>query len=182
MRQPRLWIEIVITVIIAVAAFFAGRASVAGLIPANGPGSTAGNGGTEGVAAQSATREEVPAGTVVPDLEGEVAANVAMPKAVIPAAPGVDSKKRIFEVTIEGGKFVPDTIVVNAGDIASVTFASADGSYEIVQPDYGFKMNISEGEKRLLEGQFSHPGKYLFYCNSCGGPAAGPRGYFIVVP
>lgn len=180
MRQGRFWIEIVVVLIVAVAAFFIGRA----FFPAESMPRDVSNNGVElsGDLEQSTTREEVPTDTVVPDQNSSVPANVAKPDTVIPAAPGVESKKRIFNISINSGKFVPDTVIVNVGDIANVTFTAVDQAYEIVQPDYGFKLNIAKGESKLLEAQFNTPGKYMFYCASCGGPEAGPKGYFTVVP
>lgn len=136
----------------------------------------------EDVTGQIVTREEVPPGVVVPDQTANVPANVARPEVVVSAAPDTESKKRVFSISIDGGKFIPDTVILNAGDIANVTFTAVDRSYEVVQPDHGFRLNIPAGESKLLEAQFNIPGKYTFYCGSCGGPDAGPRGYFTVVP
>lgn len=131
---------------------------------------------------QSRTKLPLPANVTVPEAGFPAGDNVAIPEVVRPAAPGVSSKYREFQVSIEGGKFVPDTVAVYANDIAHITFSAVDRTYDVVQPDYGFSLQIPKGTSKLLEGQFSKTGKYLFYCASCGGPDAGPVGYIVVTP
>jgi plastocyanin len=138
--------------------------------------------GAENEAAAGLTREDVPAGTTAPGRDAQVAENIAVPEAVAEAAPGVDSKRREFRVELKGGAFVPDTVIINQGDIARITFTAVDGDYDLFQPDYGFRLTLPQGEERMLEGYFSRDGKYMFYCPSCGGPDEGPKGYIVVVP
>jgi hypothetical protein len=164
---------IVVLLIAGIAGYYLGRNNVG----MGGPSQDA-----AGEAARSDTREDVPAGTTVPDPGAQVASNIAVPEGVAPAAPGVDSKKRQFSVEVRGDAFVPDTVIVSRGDIAQINFLAVDKDYDLVQPDYGFSLALPQGEKRLLEAQFPNAGKYVFYCPSCGGPDSGPKGYIIVVP
>lgn len=168
---------VAVLVIAGLAGYYLGR-NKAGLGgPQGGP-----NGTGDGAPAASATREDVPAGTGVPEPGANVAANIAVPQSVAPAAPGVDSKKRQFRVEVNNGAFVPDTVIVKRGDIAHISFVAVDKDYDLVQPDYGFSLQLPRGEEKLLEAQFPNDGKYIFYCPSCGGPDSGPKGYIIVVP
>lgn len=130
----------------------------------------------------SRTREDVPRNVTVPDANSAVSAEVAKPEVVIDAAPGVVSQYRAFKVRIENDTFIPSTIIVHTGDIAHIDFTAVDKPYDIVQPDYGFKLTIAKSETRLLEGQYTSPGKYVFYCESCGGLDSTARGYITVVP
>ncbi len=130
----------------------------------------------------SDTRQDVPSGTTVPDQNTNVSGDVARPDAVTAAAPGVDSKKRTFKINIDNNKFDPSTVIVYAGDIAHIEFTAVDKNYDIVQPDYGFRLDIAKGQTRLIEGQYNSTGKYIFYCESCGGLEGGVQGYVIVVP
>lgn len=148
----------------------------------NGPGGNNSNTGAAVDPNSSLTREEVPAGITVPDAGSSASADVAVPNSVATAAPGVESKKRSFKINIEDDEFKPSTVIINLGDIANINFTAVDKSYDIVQPDYGFRLTIQEGQTRLLEGQFANPGKYLFYCESCGGLEGDTKGYIIVVP
>jgi hypothetical protein len=148
----------------------------------DGAGNGSGDGSESTGAAKSPTREDVSEDTVVPDSGAVVAANVAVPESVAPAAPGVESKKRQFRIEVRGGAFVPDTVIVAQGDIAHIVFVAVDGDYDLFQPDYGFRLTLPQGKERLLEAQFPNDGKYLFYCPSCGGPDSGPTGYIVVVP
>jgi plastocyanin len=130
----------------------------------------------------SKTRLDVPADTKVPDSSSQVSADVAKPISVSVAAPGTTSKKRTFTVSINNNDFSPSNVIINVGDIAHIDFTAVDKAYDITQPDYGFQLNIAKGETKLLEGQYPSPGKYVFYCESCGGPDKGPVGYITVVP
>lgn len=132
---------------------------------------------------QSQTVSEVPSDTKIPELGAtDVAAGVAVPTNVTAAAPGVDAKFRGFTVNIEGDKFSPETIIVKQGDTTSIKFTSVDKAYDFTQPDYGLFTSIPKGVTKLVEFGGVNPGKYTYYCKSCGGPEKGPVGYIVVVP
>jgi plastocyanin len=167
---------VVIVLIILIAMLWGKKA-------ATGPEGGVATGSVSGVVPEeSKTRLEVPANTKVPDANSEVGADVAKPTAVANAAPGVSSKFRAFSISINNNDFAPGTVIISVGDIAHIDFTAVDRSYDITQPDYGFKLNIAKGETKLLEGQYSTAGKYIFYCSECGGPDKGPVGYIVVVP
>ena len=161
---------IVIVIVVAGVWFYLGG----GFGGVSAPAAPAG-GGTE-------TRSDAPSDVVVPDVGAtNVPANVAVPQNVAPAAPGVSAKFRSFEIKVDGGKFVPDTLAVNVGDTVNVKITAVDKDYDFVQPDYGFSFPLPKGIQKTLEFGATTEGKYTFYCSSCGGPDKGPVGYIIVV-
>ena len=131
----------------------------------------------------SDTVSEVPDNIRIPEAGEEQKGDTAVPDLVTSAAPGVEAKFRGFNVVISKGGFSPGEIVARQGDTVKITFSTSDGSYDVVQPDYGFKTRvINPGETQILEFGATTPGKYTFFCGSCGGPDDGPVGHFVVVP
>jgi len=135
---------------------------------------------------QSETWDKVPLLTQVPEIgEKNLNKNIAFPVSVLPELKTPegfehDSLVRTFEVTISDNKFSPNTIIVYQGDRPRVNFTALDGDYYIRQPDYGLKQTISKGETGLMSFRAEAPGKFTFYCESCGGPEKGPIGYIII--
>ncbi len=118
---------------------------------------------------------------IVPNQDSKnLPANVARPENVVPAAPGSDSKLRIFEIKIDKNKFIPDTVIVNSGDVLNLQFSAIDKNYDISQPDFGFSKSIKKGGSGLISLQASASGKFKFFCPSCGGPDKGPVGYLVI--
>ena len=167
---------VVIAVIVAVVLWKVGVPGEGTGGPDAGPG--AAGSGTQG---QVATSEAVPVGTVVPGLDSKVPDNVAKPVSVS-ALGTVEADSRTFEMQLDKDRFQPDTVIINANDLAYVRIHAVDKAYTIVQPDYGISLTIPKGETKTFAGQFTSPGKYLLYCSSCGGPEQGPKGYLVAVP
>jgi len=134
------------------------------------------------VESSSKTMGAVPAGTTVPEVGSAVPENVAPPTSERQVAPVTDSKYRTFDVSVTGDKFAPDTIIVRADDTFHITFLAGDKNYDFYQPDKGLFTVLPKGVKRIVESGYQQPGKYTFYCKSCGGPDKGPVGYIIAVP
>lgn len=147
----------------------------------HGPRST--QQGTNPATNASSTVQEVSSDVKVPDADAaDVAKDVAVPKVVSDAAPGVEAKFRAFDVKVENGSFSPSTIIVRQGDTANIKFTAVDRDYDFVQPDYGLSSKLLRGKTQLIEFAGVNPGKFTFYCSSCGGPSKGPIGYVVVVP
>lgn len=108
--------------------------------------------------------------------------NIAKPKNVTPASPVSDASLRDFEVIVaENNKFSPEIITAYKGDIINFYIKAVDKDYDWTQPDYGFSnFKINKGETKKIQFQASAEGKFMFYCESCGGPDKGPIGYIIV--
>lgn len=138
---------------------------------------TQGVGGTN-----SETLGNVPAGTHVPESGETASGDVAVPVTVIEAAPGVQAKSRSYTVAVSGNKFTPSTVVVRLGDTTSIRFTAEDGDYDFTQPDLGLSAKLLKGKEQLIQVTPSNPGKFMFFCASCGGPDKGPVGYLVVVP
>src|SRR5687767_8059641 len=140
MRQPRLWIEIAVVVIVAIAAFFAGRSLS---LPASpDPGIQA----SSDPMTSSPTREDVPAGTSIPSpTSTDLPPGVAQPEDMKLSGGNSSPYLRRFKVDVKDGEVIPNNIVVRAGDILTVVFESGDKAYEFVQPDYGLAWRVPEG-------------------------------------
>ncbi len=177
--NKRTWLVIVgaliVVLLVALIVWQLTKNAGSGNQAAGGPGGAAGT-------ASSTTRLPVPVGTTVPDANSSVSGDVAKPQSVTQAAPGVTSKIRTFSVQINHNTFTPAEFDAYVGDIVSINFTAVDKDYDVVQPDYGFKLTIPKGQTKLLQGQYTSAGKYIFYCQSCGGPQSGPVGYLVAVP
>jgi len=130
-------------------------------------------------------RAEVPEDIAVPEIGTPLTAaqkeEIALPTVVVPAAPGVTSKYRSFDIKAEDGKFVPLQVIVNVGDTVHVNFTAVDKAYDIVFPSYNMKQTAQAGQTKILEFQAIAEGKFTYYCQLCGGPDKGPKGNIIVV-
>ncbi len=132
----------------------------------------------------STTHLPVPPNTKVPE-PGEKPADttVAVPVSVTPAAPGVEAKIRSYNITANANVFDPSTVIANVGDTIHINFTAVDKTYDITVPDYGLKQTAKKGETKVLEFQAVAEGKYLYYCELCGGTATAPgsaSGYMII--
>jgi plastocyanin len=143
-------------------------------------GISGGNVGTGGTG--SLTKSAVPAGTVVPGVGAtSTPKNVAVPQVVTPAAPGVSAQLRVFNISADKDAFAPSTVIANEGDTVHINFTAVDKTYDITFPDYGMKQTAAAGETKILEFQATSPGKFAYYCESCGNSATSPSGYIIIV-
>lgn len=127
------------------------------------------------------TREAAPAEIAVPDAKATgTPANVAIPKTTAPANAANSATFRSFDVSVQGGKFAPDTVIVNQWDTVRISLTAVDAAYDFTQADFGFKLPLPKGEAKMLEFSASGQGDFLFYCTLCGGPDKGPKGHLIV--
>jgi len=130
-------------------------------------------------------RQEAPVITRIPDANEVLPAaqqkEIAVPTVVVPAAPGVDSKFRNFNITAEGGKFIPEKIIVQVGDTVHVNFTAVDKDYDITFPSYNMKQTAKQGQTKILEFQAVQDGSFLYYCESCGGAEGTTKGNIIIV-
>lgn len=130
-------------------------------------------------------RQEAPVITRIPDANEILPAaqqkEIAVPTVVVPAAPGVDSKFRNFDITAEGGKFIPEKIIVQVGDTVHINFTAVDKDYDITFPSYNMKQTAKQGQTKILEFQAVQDGSFLYYCESCGGAEGMTKGNIIIV-
>ena len=56
-----------------------------------------------------------------------------------------------------------------------------DKDYDLTIPDYGIKKLVKKGEKGVVQFMAVAEGKFLFYCESCGGADSSAKGYIVVV-
>lgn len=129
-------------------------------------------------------REEVPANIVVPDKDTVLTEaqkkEIALPTVVTPAAPGVDSQFRSFDIKAEGGAFVPSKIIARMGDTIHVNFTAVDKDYDIVFPSYNMKQTAKKGQTKILEFQAVADGSFTYYCDACGGENSATKGNVII--
>jgi heme/copper-type cytochrome/quinol oxidase subunit 2 len=131
---------------------------------------------------QDPYKSAVEENTVVPEKDDVVEdERVAVPKVVSKAAPNVEAKFRSFDIVASEGVFKPSEIIVNEGDTVHVDFMSTDAEYDITFPSYGMKQTASAGETKILEFQANQPGKFIYYCESCGGEESLATGNIVVV-
>lgn len=144
---------------------------------------TGGSGATTTTASKvSPTASAVPAGTVVPGANSSTSADVAKPSSVSTIGANGVVDQRNFSVEVKNDTVTPQKVIVYAGDVVNIGFASADRQYDFVQPDNGMEWTISAGKPIVLSFQSPNIGQFTYYCKSCGGPSKGPVGYFVVVP
>jgi len=104
-----------------------------------------------------------------------------LPTVVAPAAPGVESNYRSFDIKAEEGKFIPNKIIANQGDTVHINFTAVDKGYDIIFPSYGMKQIAKIGQTKVLEFQALSDGSFLYYCEVCGGADSLATGQIIVV-
>lgn len=130
-------------------------------------------------------REEAPVITHIPEANEVLPAAqqqvVAVPTVVVPAAPGVESNFRNFNISGEGGKFIPEKVIAKVGDTIHINFTAVDGDYDIVFPSYNMKQAAKKGQTKILEFQAVQDGSFVYYCESCGGLSSTAKGNIIIV-
>lgn len=180
MQSSKIWIWVGIAV--AVIALIAIVFFVVRSLPP-GPASSGDTGNSAPSEPPSPTRQEVPSGTVVPEVSStNLPSGVAQPESVKPSGGSSSPYLRNFHLTVKNDAVSPNNIVAYAGDILTISFESGDKSYEFVQPDFGLGWQIPAGGAKTLQFQATTPGKFIFYCPSCGGPDRGPVGYITAAP
>lgn len=107
---------------------------------------------------------------------------VAVPVSQTEAAPGVSAQLRKFQIKADNNAFDPSTVIVNKGDTVSIAFTAVDKAYDITIPDYGLKQTAQKGETKTLEFQAVTDGKFVFYCDLCGGASSSVKGSLVVKP
>lgn len=119
----------------------------------------------------------------VPEKDTEkIPENVARPIVAEPNISDSESKIRLFEITAENNAFTPDTVVINANDTILIKITAVDRDYDFVQPDYKLKQTIPKGETKKVGFQGSATGEFTFFCEICGGPEKGAKGFVIIKP
>lgn len=131
---------------------------------------------------KSETQLDIPENVSVPEQNQQTSQDVAAPVSVVPASPQNNTSLRTFEIKAEGDLFKPNEIITYTGDVVEIKVTAVDKNYEWIQPDYGFNVKISKGATKSIEFQATTVGKFIFYCESCGGLKSAAIGYVTVVP
>ncbi len=138
-------------------------------------------GGTREVIQEEIATPEVPAGAAAetgsePAAEAPIATpeGIAIPQNVTQVSgPSGEAGFRDFIVRAENGKYFPDKIVVNDGDVITIQLTAVDGDYNIFFPDFGSYLAAKQGETKKTQFQATPFGQYRFYCEACGNGAEG---------
>lgn len=138
----------------------------------------------DGSQTTSTTRGEVTNDLMVPDVGAQVSGEIAVPTSVVDAAPGVEAKRRTFDIAFDGSVFTPSQVIVHVGDTTSIHFKTSSGTCSFVQPDLGLSAKFTSEREQLIEvtPPTGATGKYQFFCTNLGGPTQGPIGYLVVAP
>lgn len=130
-------------------------------------------------------RRAVPVDIKVPEKGDEMPDDlkdvIAVPEVSVVAAPGTSAKSRSFVIKAENNQFTPENIIVNMGDIVQVTFQAVDKDYDIIFTGYNMMQTAKQGEIKPLSFQASQDGRFVYYCEICGGIESSARGEIIVV-
>jgi len=131
-------------------------------------------------------RVEAPTNIKVPEandktLTEEQKKDVSIPTVVTPAAPGVQSSYRSFDLRGEGGLFAPSKIIVRMGDTIHINFSAVDKDYDFILPSYGVKTTAKKGQVKVIEFYAVQDGSYTYYCESCGGINSTAKGEIVIV-
>lgn len=133
----------------------------------------------------TAFRAEVPKDIVVPEVGTNKNAlsdkEIVVPTTVTPAAPGVESKFRVFNIRAEQGVFNPSKVIARVGDTVHINFTAVDKDYDIVFPSYNMMQQAKSGQTKTLEFQALQEGAFVYYCDSCGGAEGKTKGQIIIV-
>lgn len=137
---------------------------------------------------RSPTWSEAPRNIKVPE-EGDTGfeESIAIPLTVVEDSKLGDTWKvaastRIFEIRAVGDRFIPSTVIVYQGDRLHLKISAEDKDYDFYQPDYGNRQTIKAGETKAVSFRAVESGQFTFFCETCGGPASGPKGFLIVKP
>ena len=157
-------------------------AAVAFLSFGNPQSNTAPEQTQNGTGTNVVTREAPPSNVVVPDTgTTNVPTGVAVPESVSPSQTGSSQDLRTFAIQANAGAFIPDTVIMKKGDTVHINITAVDRDYDFTQPDYGANgIKIPKGTTKAIDFDGTAPGKFMFYCSSCGGPTKGPVGYIII--
>lgn len=130
-------------------------------------------------------RKAVPADSVVLEVGSEVAEElkdvVAVPSIAISASPGSTEQSRAFQIKGEGNKFIPAQMTINFNDVIYIYFEAVDKDYDIIIPGYKIKQTAKQGETKLIAFSALKDGRFVYYCESCGGLESEAKGEIVVV-
>ncbi len=122
-----------------------------------------------------------PANIKVPSA-GESISNhdISSPVAVAPSTTNPGEVVRTFNVRAFNNNYDHNTIIVNDGDLVKINFTAVDDAYDLTIPVLKLQVSAKKGETKLLEFKATPAGKYLFYCDLCGGINSSMHGYLII--
>lgn len=107
--------------------------------------------------------------------------DLAVPVSVAPSTINSDAKVRTFAIKASNNVFDPNTIIVNVGDTVIIKLTAVGKAYDLTSPMLDLKISAKKGETKTGQFEAATEGKYLFYCDLCGGQNSSTNGYIIIV-
>lgn len=130
-------------------------------------------------------RQAVPVDIKVPEVGEQLPPDlvdvVAVPEHSIDIQVPGGANFRIFRIRGEGNKFSPEQVIVNFKDMVHIELMAIDKDYDVVLSGYNMKVSAKKGETKAIEFQALQDGRFLYFCDSCGGPESVAKGEIIVV-
>ncbi len=129
-------------------------------------------------------RQPVPVDIKVPEvgenIPTELVDVVAVPEQSIDT--GTEGNNfRIFRVRAENDKFLPSQVIANFRDMVHIELMAIDKDYDLVLSGYNMMIKAKQGETKAVEFQAVQDGRFIYYCESCGGVNSTARGEIIIV-
>lgn len=130
-------------------------------------------------------RQPVPIDIKVPEvgenLPAELVDVVAVPEHSVDIAVPGGANFRIFRIKAENDKFSPSQVIANFKDMVHIELMAIDKDYDLVLAGYNMTVNAKQGETKAVEFQALQDGRFLYYCESCGGADSTAKGEIIIV-
>lgn len=114
---------------------------------------------------EGGSREPIKEVIVTPEKESKgVPSGVAVPQDVIRREEDGGKALRNFSIKGENNTYVPNTIVVNDGDVINISFTAVEKKYNIFFPDFGIYKTVEKGQTQTVNFQATPYGQYTFFC------------------
>ncbi len=130
-------------------------------------------------------RKAVPVDVKVPEVGESVPESlreiIAVPTHVVQSNQGSETDLRIFTIRGENNRFIPEQIIANYRDTVHIEFTAVDKDYDIVLLGYNMMQRAKMGETKAFEFQAIQEGRFLYFCESCGGAESSAKGEIIIV-
>ena len=120
---------------------------------------------------EGGTREILSTSVATPETNSSgLPADIAIPQYV--STVGIAST-RSFNISGNGGRLAPNTIVVNELDVVKIIFTAVDQDYDFNVSDFAVSASAKKGETVNFQLQATPFGEYKITCNACRTPIQG---------
>jgi len=109
-------------------------------------------------------------------------AKLTAPAGQSAAAPGVEEKLGIFNMTVSANGFEPNSITVKLGDVVHINLTARGGDYDFAMPWSGLYASVKNGEAKPITFGATSAGTFLFSCRDMCPAGKTIRGSIVVLP